>query len=342
MPKINILENIVVFILDIHLWSGRKKLRAEDLAVNGIDVDKLPPGTLASLGSKKIISTDALAPFAALKREAEKLCLAKGVRFLGGYAVPAGEAQELHNQLAVLKRRFEKARAELLQDYDMKVQEWINDNPPEWAAVIRASVDPLNRVQQALAFDYTPIKVDATQEISTECNPLQNKTEGLYAQLCQEVRGMASTAYSASYEGKSSVTRKALRPISAIREKLSALEFLSPDISTLIAGIDQAMDSIPSNGPIQGYRLDMLNRLLRELSHLGEPHQEYQEHNSRDVRHAQPHAHTHGGGRDGGDAVPQNKQGQARGQNGSAEDAHSEDASQQPTPHGTVVLAWDF
>lgn len=337
MPKINILQNIVVFILDIHLWSGRKKLRAEDLAVNGIEVDKLPPGTLASLGSKKIISTDALAPFAALKREAEKLCLAKGVRFLGGYAVPVGEAQELHNQLAILKRRFEKARAELLQDYDMKVQEWINDNPPEWAAVIRASVDPLSRVQQALAFDYTPVKVDATQEISTESNPLQNQTEGLYAQLCREVRGMATTAYSASYEGKSSVTRKALRPISAIREKIAALEFLSPDISTLISAIDQTLDSIPPSGPIQGYRLDRLNRLLRELSHLGEPHQEHQ---SRDVRHAQPHTQTHGGSNNGKDVAPEKKQ--AQGQSGSAEDAHSEDALQQAKPHGTIALAWDF
>jgi hypothetical protein len=337
MPKINILENIVVFILDIHLWSGRKKLRAEDLGVNGIEVDKLPPGTLASLGSKKIISSDALAPFAALKREAEKLCLAKGVRFLGGYAVPVGEAQELHNQLAILKRRFQKARAELLQDYDMKVQEWINDNPPEWAAVIRASVDPLSRVQQALAFEYTPIKVDATQEVSTESNPLQNQTEGLYAQLCREVRGMAATAYSASYEGKSSVTRKALRPINAIREKLSALDFLSPDISTLIASIDQTLDSIPPNGPIQGYRLDRLNRLLRELSHLGEPHQEHQ---GRDVRQSQPHTQTHGGSKNGGDAMPEKKQKQT--QNGSAEDAQSEDADQQASTHGAVALAWDF
>lgn len=337
MPKINILENIVVFILDIHLWSGRKRLRAEDLAVNGIEEDKLPPGTLASLGSKKIISSDALAPLAALKREAEKLCLAKGVRFLGGYAVPVGEAQELHNQLAILKRRFEKARAELLQDYDMKVQEWINDNPPEWASVIRASVDPLSRVQQALAFDYTPIKVDATQEISTESNPLQNQTEGLYAQLCREVRGLATTAYSASYEGKNSVTRKALRPISAIREKLSALEFLSPDISTLISAIDQTLDSIPPSGPIQGCRLDTLNRLLRELSHLGELRQEHQ---SRDVRHTQPHTQTHGGSNNGKDVAPEKKQGQ--GQSGSAEDAHSEDALQQAKPHGAVALAWDF
>ncbi len=39
------------------------------------------------------------------------------------------------------------------------------------------------------------------------------------------------------------------------------------------------------------------------------------------------------------DALPEKKQGQE--QNGSAEDAHSEDA-QQATPHGTVALAWDF
>jgi hypothetical protein len=335
MKNLNILENIVVFILDIHLWSGRKKLKAEDLAMNGVEVDKLPPGTLASLGSKKIISSEALAPFSAIKREAEKLCLAKGVRFLGGYAVAAQEAQELDGQLTQLQNNFEQARVQLLQDYDVKVRDWINVNPPEWAAVIRASVDPQSKVQQALGFAYTPIKIAATTEIESESNPLQYQTQGLYAQLCQEIRYMASSAYSASYEGKNCITRKALRPISSIKEKLAALEFLSPDIADVIADIDRSIDLVPASGAIQGYALDQLNLLLRGLSRLGLVAEEVvQGHGCEQEQMVQTH------GADLRACVPHGSR--AKVCAGQQERQEREDTANSNAPTGLVALAWDF
>lgn len=269
--KINILENIVVFILDIRMWSGRKKLQAEDLAANGIDPDKLPPGTLASLGSKKIISTEALAPFSAIKREAEKLCLAHGVRFLGGYAVPTHKAQMLKDQLSVLQQRFESNRTELLENYERKINTWIAQNPPEWAQVIETAVDPVSKVQRSLTFSCTPVQIKAPEEIK-EPRDLEEQTEGLYAQLCREVRGMANAAYTNSYSARRDVTRKALRPVVAIREKLLALEFLSPEIPQLVHKINACLNRIPPKGPIQGYELDMLKNLLHyDLAHMHLP-----------------------------------------------------------------------
>lgn len=266
---LTILEEIVLFVLDIRLWTGRKKLRPEDLAANGIDPDKLPPGSLASLGSKRIIGNEALAPFAAIKREAEKVCLAKGVRFLSGYAVPANEAQEVSDKLQQLRSRFEQAKAELLQGYDDEVRRWITENPPAWAPVIRAALEPISHVERALGFAYTPVAIDAPESLA-DSEALEAQAQGLFGQLCQEVRTAARAAFEQSYVGKSSVTRKALRPILAMREKLSGLVFLDPQVGAMVATIDEALGRIPANGPIEGQDLNMLGGLLsRELARMG-------------------------------------------------------------------------
>jgi len=269
--QLTVLEEIVLFILDIRLWTGRKKLKEEDLAVNGIDTNQLPPGTLASLGSKKIIGSDALSPFQSFKREAEKLLLATGVRFLGGYAVPAEKAPEISQRLSELQTNFQSAKTTLLQEYDQKVREWIVSNPPEWAPIIQASVDSVATVDKALQFGFTPVTIQPPKEMP-DSDPLEHQAEGLYGQLCHEIRTMAKTAFDASYVGKSQVTRKALRPIHAIREKLVALAFLDQQIPPLIHSIDDSLNQLPVSGPIEGQYLNLLAGLLRrELARMGLP-----------------------------------------------------------------------
>ena len=78
-----VLQGLVLVHLSFSVWSGKKKLRPEDL--KGAN---LPPDKLASLGSKRIFDPDALKVFATLKRQAERACEEVGVRFLGGYAIP--------------------------------------------------------------------------------------------------------------------------------------------------------------------------------------------------------------------------------------------------------------
>lgn len=268
---LKILENIVVFHLDIRLWSGRKKLRPEDLAVGGIDPKQLPPGTLASLGSKRIIASESLAPFAALKREAEKTCLAKGVRFLGGYAVAADAAQGIHEHLTALRCAFDTAKQDLLQNYEEEIQAWLADNPPEWAPVIRAAVEPVSHVDKALAFGYTPVSIAAPQEIA-DPQGLDEQALGLFGQLCHEVRQQAKNALDTSYVGRSRISRKALRPLHALRDKLMALCFLDPQIPAMIAKMDDTLGRLPRKGPIEGADLNLLAGLLsRELACFGQP-----------------------------------------------------------------------
>ncbi len=267
-----ILNQIVVIMLNISLWSGRKKLRPEDLAANGIQVDKLPPGTLASLGTKRIIAPEALNPFTALKKEAERICLAKGVRFLGGFAIPKENIDALVEELKEIKVRFQEAKNGLLSDYDKEVSKWIAENPPEWASVIRAAIEPASTIDDALHFNYAPVVVGSPEGMEEENEGLDEETDGLLGQLYHEIRVQARTAFEASFIGRKEVTRKALRPIMSMRDKLQGLSFLDPEIAEAIQGIDLVIQKVPKTGPITGTDLDMIAGLIgRRLANIGRP-----------------------------------------------------------------------
>ena len=264
-------DHFVVFILDIKLWTGRKTLRPEDLFAGGIDPKSLPPESLASLGSKRIIGKEALAPFAALKREAEKTCLAVGSRFLGGYAVPNEKVDQVKEELNRIKINFQQKRQDFLEHYDQQIAAWITKHPLQWQEVIQKAVEPVGTVKRSLQFHYTPIAIATPDGFDEDL--LHAQADGLFGQLCHEIRQQARTAYQTSYQGKTKVTRKALRPILAIRKKLAGLSFLNPSVAEAVQAIDDAMALIPDQGALEGTSLNLLSGLLgRQLGNFGRQH----------------------------------------------------------------------
>ena len=76
MHTTQVLDRLVAVNLDVRIWSGRKKLTAEDLSL-GADV---PPEDLVSLGSKRVCDPEAIKVFHRLKQQAERICLTGGMR----------------------------------------------------------------------------------------------------------------------------------------------------------------------------------------------------------------------------------------------------------------------
>ena len=86
MPSIETTtDRIILVMLSISIWSGRKKLRPEGLHLSG---GEIPAEDLVSLGSKRICNPDALKGFRRIKQSAERACLRVEAWFLGGFAVP--------------------------------------------------------------------------------------------------------------------------------------------------------------------------------------------------------------------------------------------------------------
>ncbi len=137
--------------------------------------------------------------------------------------------------------------------------------------MIQASIDSVATVDKALQFGFTPVSIQPPKEMP-DSESLEEQAQGLYGQLCHEIRTMARTAFDASYVGKQSVTRKALRPINAIREKLVALAFLDQQIPPVIHSIDDTLNQLPLSGPLEGPYLNLLAGLLsRQLMSMGLP-----------------------------------------------------------------------
>ena len=264
-----ILDQMILVVLNITLWQGRKALQAGDLALNGIDVARLPPGTLATLGSKRIISPDAVKVFMSLKRAAMKLCLQQGVRFGGdGYAIPRGKVAVLNLELKRLQEQFMETKDEFLMIYVDEVEKWIDANPPEWGPVIRSAVDSPRHIRKVLKFNWSAFDVSVPTDIAV--NGLESEVDSLYGQLCHEIQVVARQTFENSMVGKLEITHRTLRPIKAIRSKLAGMLFLDPAIAETIQVIDDTLDKLPENGVIKGTDLNMVAGLVgRQLANMG-------------------------------------------------------------------------
>jgi hypothetical protein len=125
---------------------------------------------LASLGSKKIADPGELAVFNRLKKEAERVCLKVGTRFLGGFAVPEDFIGPIQTELERIAMGFNLARDSFLSGYDDAVKGWVAKHP-EFAEAITRAVDPVGTVAANLRFDYVLFRVSQPQLPEEDISP---------------------------------------------------------------------------------------------------------------------------------------------------------------------------
>ncbi len=258
-----ILDRLVVIRLDGTLWGGRKRLRREDLILG--DGSLLPPESLASLGSKRIADPRDLLVFSRLKREAERICLQVGSRFLGGIAIPECDVGWVRLELERIRSEFEAAKAGYLARYDERIDDWVGQHP-DFAQAIRRAVEPVDVVRHQLQFDYVVFRLKSSRD---SADGLDRRVDGLSAQLLDEVAVMARELASASLNGKDRVTRKALSPLKKIRRKLDALSFLDTGIQALADRLGDVIQRTPRSGEISGPFLKEICDITDRLSLKG-------------------------------------------------------------------------
>ena len=264
MNQDNILENISILILSVSLWSGRKKLRPEDLRL--ADGSELPPDKLATLGSKRVMNPAALTPFASYKSRAERAVLSVGTRFLGGYAVPVGKLNALMAELEEIRLTFDETKESFLAGYNREVEEWIAENPG-WENVIRNAVEDVDYVRAQLSFSARTFYINPVEGHESG---LEEEVNGLAGQLRREVRQQAKAAWDCSFHGKLEVGQKAVRPVRAMLEKIEGLVFLEPGLNELVSGIRLTLAALPKTGPIKGKDFAALCGAIHLLGNIPE------------------------------------------------------------------------
>ena len=250
-----ILDKMSVIALDCSIWSGARRLKPEDLVLgNG---GQLPSDEVVSLGSKKLCNREVLKPFHRLRDQAGRLCAREGVRFLGGYAVPDHSVSGLSLKLGEVQQDFIQEKHRFLSDYDQHIQEWVNAHP-DFASAIRNAVPDVQCVSQRFHFGYTTYKVVA----SPKPDNLNQQVGQLGNSLREEISRDAQTLFEQTFKGKQKVTRKVLKPILRLRDKLNGLAFVDPDIAPVVQRLDAGLAQLPNNGALEG---EVLTQLMERV-----------------------------------------------------------------------------
>ncbi|WP_340124198.1 DUF3150 domain-containing protein [Methylobacter svalbardensis] len=245
-----ILEHIVLVKVEANIYGARKKLKKEDLVL--ADGSKLPPEDLANLGSKRLLDPEQLSVFNRLKKEAERICLRIGTRFLGGYAIPCEAAPDIIAELERIGLDFAAAKKEFLAGYDAAVTDWVVRHP-EFGYIIEKAVDSVEFVSTRLSFDYLVVTVGLPDALPIEeVVRLENKIGSLSEQMFYEIALDANQFIEQSLIGKEQVTRNVVRPIKRMRDKLDGLGFLDYRVAPVVSTIDDLLSRIPTKGAIEG------------------------------------------------------------------------------------------
>lgn len=263
--------------LEVHLWSGRKRLRKEALIETNPAFADLPPESLTTLGAIKICDPEDLKDFLRLKREGEKALARSGLPFLGGWGIPDAKIQSLHTKLRELQAEFGEHRERLQRDFAVRIEEW-RDKPEneEWKHLI-AEVPSAEYVAGRLSFGFHLVRVSApSDEDGSVLNATyDNQMGGLKGELFADAAREAQLLINKYLIGKDAsgvvskrpkITQKTLRPLRRIAEKLQSFAFLDQSVQPLASVVEHCLKLLPQDGPIDGPHLVHIWSLARTLS----------------------------------------------------------------------------
>ena len=233
-----VLGDKTIIQLDVTIWTGRAKLRLDDLP--DVDTAALPPEALATLGSKRLINGDTLRIFGALRAQAINALDMNGVRFLGGWLVGSTVVDSVVDELKRIKADFGKAIQVFVANYRSHAEMWMDDYP-EWRAMIAKALPSEAAIGSRFHFDYTAFTIDLPTVAGAK---LKTKIQGLGSQAMSEIRQMVMRTYKESFMGKSTVTRRALRPCRTIMDKLNAVSYLAGGLELAADEFQDALHTV--------------------------------------------------------------------------------------------------
>jgi hypothetical protein len=215
-----------------------------------------------------LLDPDKLTVFNRLKKEAERICLRVGTRFLGGFAVPVESAASITAELERIALEFAAAKTEFIAGYDAAVTDWVVRHP-EFAGIIEQAVDSVEFVSTRLSFDFLIVSVGLPESLPpADVARLESKIGSLSEQMFHEIAVDANLLVEQSLLGKEQVTRNALRPIRRMRDKLDGLGFLDHRVAPVVSTIDDLLARIPNKGAIEG---SILQEILATAMLLSDP-----------------------------------------------------------------------
>lgn len=248
------LNEITLFVLSCRLFNGNRKVRSHDLA-EALQVN-VPTDEVFTLGVKRVFDKDYVNRLNRVKSAMVRECVNVGPPLgdLGGYAVPDDKADELAERLEKLKVKGNVIKDDILARFTQICEDYAAAHP-KWKEVITKNAFSETYVRDRIHFGYRCVKLKMARDSGLIADGINEEVGGLLGSLLESIAKAAKRFIEESLTGRPAVTRKALRPLVAARDKLSGFCFLDNRVQPLCDIIDKVMASMPDEGPIDGMHL---------------------------------------------------------------------------------------
>ncbi len=259
ITDVKVADKMMVVAPDIRIWSARSKLKTEDFADDAKDL--LPPSDIANLGTKRLINSERLRPFAMFKSRAVSMLSHIGIPFLpGSWLVPADKADEINKAMEAIKRDFDQAKDAFMSEYGAICTDWISQHP-EHAPMLQNSMASPDYVRSRISFGWRAFALRMTRNSNIR-DELVNLGSSVFADIAKSAR----VVWREVFEGKENVTQRALNPIRQLGEKLRGLSFIHPQVASAANLVQLCLEKMPKKGEIAGTDLGMMLALVTLLA----------------------------------------------------------------------------
>lgn len=240
---VNHLQQLAILQIDFDIWSGQVKLDDPDfkLGIGG----ELPPKALVDLGRKYVINKIHLRPFNRLKTKARRLCLAHGMPFMNGFAIPLDKIDAISSDLDNIANEMNDLKTNFITHYNQWVSEWENENS-EYAQAIRTAALPKAVVEKRIGFDYQMFQVNPVNDVQS--NKLNTMAAGLADELMDEIVEEANSFFHSSLKGKESCQTNTQKTLKRLCDKVDGLSFLDSRFLSVVELLNKTISGYSGVG----------------------------------------------------------------------------------------------
>ena len=261
--NLNLHDRSLFTTLAINIWSGSKKLTAKDF---GLSNEQLPPGKLASLGSKKIFNPNHIEPFNRMRYEVRNFLTQYSLPFANGFIYPEEYVDTIDSFLEEQKLVFNDKKRLFLEEYEKNLEEWLQEaDNVQWRHLISGSIVDAGFVANKFNFGWFTMSFNPAVKSGQLEEAVVNLPASVFADVVESAKLLLMTARK---KGNDHTNQKAIPPFERMMEKLNRLRFFNPKAATLSRGIALVINSLPVTGPVTGADYQRLYSLTQSLSSM--------------------------------------------------------------------------
>jgi len=255
-----VIDKMIMIQVNITTWGGRKKLYPGDI---GYD-----PEEFIDLGNKRLVPQKRLNGFEKIKKRVERYLCSRGIKFMGGYAIPENYVDEVTQKMADFRSEFVDLVNEFVTHFREYVQEQVQAYP-EWEGRLERAADEVYpTLSGRFRFGYTAYKLKPPQEEDSEINNQFVTDDDVEAQAIREISQKAADIVT-NVAGKEEIKQASLAPIKRLKGKMQNLTTVNQELfGGAVKLTDLALGEMPAQGTITGREREIVAHLLFVLHQL--------------------------------------------------------------------------